>query len=190
MTKRHLIIINFLTVGINRTHLNSKNLMNYTKRISVKLFHEILKKERALGVFVSLTIPFSLCSAKAGNEIKNDTTLQGKDIPEVVVKGREIVVKDDKLLIYLSNKIKKQSFDGYSALSLLSIPGLSIDPIEETVSTNGEATMLCINGREVSKDEIKTLFPKDIIRIDYYQQHGQDKRGQDVFCTVWHDGRE
>ncbi len=171
MTKRHLIIINFLTVGINRTHLNSKNLMNYTKRISVKLFHEILKKERALGVFVSLTIPFSLCSAKAGNEIKNDTTLQGKDIPEVVVKGREIVVKDDKLLIYLSNKIKKQSFDGYSALSLLSIPGLSIDPIEETVSTNGEATMLCINGREVSKDEIKTLFPKDIIRIDYYQQH-------------------
>ena len=78
-----------------------------------KLLYEILKKERALGVFVSLTIPFSLCSAKAGNEIKNDTTLQGKDIPEVVVKGREIVVKDDKLLIYLSNKIKKQSFDGW-----------------------------------------------------------------------------
>ncbi len=121
--------------------------------------------------FISLAV--CLCNthtATAGNIIANDTIIDGKTIQEVVVQGRDIVVKDDKLIINLSNKIKKHSFDGYSALSLLSIPGLSVDPIDESVTTNGEATMLCINGREASKSEIKTLYPKDIIRIDYYQQ--------------------
>lgn len=121
--------------------------------------------------FISLAV--CLCNthaATASNTIANDTIIDGKTIQEVVVKGRDIVVKDDKLIINLSNKIKKHSFDGYSALSLLSIPGLSVDPIDENVTTNGEATMLCINGREASKSEIKTLYPKDIIRIDYYQQ--------------------
>ena len=120
-----------------------------------------------------ITLALCLCNthaATAGNITANDTIIDGKTIQEVVVKGRDIIVKDDKLIINLSNKIKKHSFDGYSALSLLSIPGLSVDPIDETVTTNGEATMLCINGREALKSEIKTLYPKDIIRIDYYQQ--------------------
>lgn len=84
--------------------------------------------------FISLAV--CLCNthaATASNTIVNDTIIDGKTIQEVVVKGRDIVVKDDKLIINLSNKIKKHSFDGYSALSLLSIPGLSVDPIDETV---------------------------------------------------------
>lgn len=113
----------------------------------------------------------NVCTAKTDTSLASDTTLQAKELQEVVVRGREIVVKDDHLILYLSNKIRKHSFDGYSALSLFSIPGLHVDPIEETVTTNGESTMLCINGREADKNEIKTIYPKDIIRIDYYQKH-------------------
>jgi len=112
------------------------------------------------------------CSAYANayTTFATDTIIDGKTIQDVVVTGREITVKDDKLIINLNEKIKKHSHDGYSALSLLSIPGLDVDPIDESVTTNGEATMLCINGREVGKDEVKTINPKDIKRIDYYQQ--------------------
>lgn len=112
----------------------------------------------------SLTLTTSL--VKPGDEVRREVKLQ-----EVVVKGKEIVVKDDRLIIYPSSKIKKHSIDGYSALSLLSVPGLHVDPIEESVTTNGEATLLCINGREADRNEIKTLYPKDIIRIDYYQRY-------------------
>ena len=106
----------------------------------------------------------------AGEIMENDTIIEGKTIQEVVVTGREIVVKEDKLIINVSNKVKKHSFDGYSALSLLTIPGMKVDAFSGSVSTNGDAAILCINGREASKDEIKTLNPKDIKRIDYYQQ--------------------
>ena len=106
----------------------------------------------------------------AGEIMENDTIIEGKTIQEVVVTGREIIVKEDKLIINVSNKVKKHSFDGYSALSLLTIPGMKVDAFSGSVSTNGDAAILCINGREASKDEIKTLNPKDIKRIDYYQQ--------------------
>lgn len=137
-------------------------------RCNVRLFHNIMTA-RARTVLILLVCHFHALTAE--EIIVRDTVMQGKEIPEVVVTGREIVVKDDKLIINLSSKIKRHSFDGYSALSLLSIPGLGVDPIDGTVTTNGQATMLCINGREATKNEIRTLYPKDIIRIDYYQRH-------------------
>lgn len=91
-------------------------------------------------------------------------------LKQVTVEGREIIMKDDKMIINVSNKVKKYSFDGYAVLSMLSIPGLRVNPIDETISSYGGAPMLCINGREAAKDEIKTLNPKDIKYIDYYQQ--------------------
>ena len=101
----------------------------------------------------------------------NDTTIQGKTLQEVVVTGKEIVTTEDKMIIHVNENVKKYSHDGYSALQMLTIPGLDVDPIDEIVKTHGIGTLLCINGREASKDEIKTLNPKDIKRIDYYQNY-------------------
>ncbi len=106
----------------------------------------------------------------ANPNLANDTIVDGKTIQEVVVQGREIIVKEDKMIINVSSKVKKYSHDGYSALSMLLIPGLKVNAFDESVSANGASTLLCINGRSVDKDEVKTLNPKDIKRIDYYPQ--------------------
>lgn len=107
---------------------------------------------------------------QANNTLVNDTIIDGKTIQEVVVTGKEITVTADKMIIRVNENVKKYSHDGYSALQLLSIPGLDVDPIDEYVRSHGIETLLCINGREASKDEIKTLNPKDIKRIEYYEQ--------------------
>lgn len=107
----------------------------------------------------------------ANNSFATDTIVDGKTIQDVVVTGKEIVTTNEKMIIYVNNNIKKYSHDGYSALSMLTIPGLTVDPIDEIVATHGAATMLCINGQAASKDEIKTLNPKDLKRIDYYQSY-------------------
>ncbi len=120
-----------------------------------------------------ISLALCLCNthaATAGNIIANDTIVDGKTIQEVVVTGKEITVTTDKMIIRVNENVKKYSHDGYSALQLLMIPGLDVDPIDEIVNTHGKGTLLCINGREASKDEIKTLNPKDIRQIDYYQQ--------------------
>ena len=51
------------------------------------------------------------------------------------------------------------------------IPTLDVDPFTKKVSTIQGETLLLINGREASSDEIRNLNPKDILRIDFYDQH-------------------
>ncbi len=101
-------------------------------------------------------------------------------IGEVVVKGRSMVRKDDKLMIYLPEQTKKNAYDGYSALSSLNIPGLRVNMFDQAVTTHGATTLLCINGREVKADEISTLNPADIKRIDYYQMQDPNHPGADA----------
>lgn len=92
-------------------------------------------------------------------------------IGEVVVNGRSMVRKGTKLMLYPSELIKRNAYDGYSALNLLDAPDLEVDMLDQTVMRNGDAATLCINGREVQADELSTLNPEDIKRIDYYQKN-------------------
>lgn len=118
--------------------------------------------------FFLLGLCFLFASINADASLQNDTIIDGKTIQEVTVTGREIVNTTDKTIINVGANVKKFSHDGYSALSLLTIPGLNVDPIDETVKSHGAETVLCINGLPASKDEVKTLNPKDLKRIDYY----------------------
>jgi hypothetical protein len=93
-----------------------------------------------------------------------------KLLSDVVVTGNSFVAKGDKMIIHIPDNIKKNTFDGYSTLSAMTIPGLNIDPVEHKVTSNFGDVLLCINGREVNADEIRTLNPQDISRIDYYQK--------------------
>lgn len=108
---------------------------------------------------------------KMNAQTNTDSIRFEQAIEEVVVIGKNIVTTNDKMIIRLPEKVKNNTHDGYSVLSMLQIPGLDVDPIEKTVKTRGSSTMICINGREVNEDEVKTLNPCDIKRIDYYQNY-------------------
>lgn len=102
---------------------------------------------------------------------KTDSTAWNVDLAETTVTSEYIVKGKDKLLIYPTKDMKNNAFDGYTILSMLMIPGLDIDEFDKTITTRNQSTTVCINGRSVEKDEIQTLNPKDIKRIDYYQYH-------------------
>lgn len=98
----------------------------------------------------------------------SDTPGVTEKLGEVIVTAKNAVVTPDKTILYVGNNIKRHAYDGYSALSLMAVPGLDVDAIDGSVSTHGKGVLLCINGLEATKDEIQTLNPKDIRRIDYY----------------------
>lgn len=122
-----------------------------------------------------ITLIFSAISImSAAREIHGasaDTIGTTHRLSEVVVKADDVTITPDKMMIRVDNKVKKHSYDGYSALSLLSIPGVNVDLFSSTVTANGSNVLLCINGLEATNDEIKTLNPKSIIRIDYYNHY-------------------
>lgn len=111
----------------------------------------------------------STCKMNAQTNI--DSISIEQTLSEVVVKANNIITTNDKIIIRLTEKVKNNTHDGYSVLATLQIPGLDVDPIEKVVKTRGNNSIICINGREVNEDEVKTLNPHDIKRIDYYQDY-------------------
>ena len=103
-----------------------------------------------------------------GSETDSIPDSRVQNLKEVVVTPEEITQTQDKLIVNVSNQVKKHSYDGYSVLANLMLPGLEVDPFSSKVSAYNNGVLLAINGIKASKNEIKALFPKDIIRIDYY----------------------
>lgn len=99
-----------------------------------------------------------------------DLVLQESDnqLDAIEVKGRRIEDVGDHKQIFPSEMLKNNANNGYTALAMLLIPRLKVDIFDNKISTHGHETMLCINGRPANEDEIKTLNPQDIKRIDYY----------------------
>lgn len=115
-----------------------------------------------IAIFISVT-----GSAYPDLEVP-DTLGRVERLGEVVVKADNIIMTPDKMIVSVDKQVKRHAYDGYSALSLMSIPGLNVSVFDHTVSAFGKDVQLLINGLEATTDEIKTLNPKDIKRIDYY----------------------
>lgn len=102
---------------------------------------------------------------------KDDSATWNFDLAEATVTAKYIVKSENKLMAFPTKDMKKNSFDGYSVLSMMMLPGLDVDEFDKKITVRNQATTICINGRQVEADEIRTLTPKDIKRVDYYQQH-------------------
>ncbi len=87
---------------------------------------------------------------------------------EVTVRGADVIMGQDKITAFVSNAVKKHSYDGYSALQQMMLPGIDVDVFSAKIQAYGEAPVIAINGIRASSREVKTLNPKAIIRIDYY----------------------
>ena len=69
-----------------------------------------------------------------GSDTDSVPDLRVQNLKEVVVTPEEITQTQDKLIVNISNQVKKHSYDGYSVLANLMLPGLEVDPFSSKVS--------------------------------------------------------
>ena len=92
---------------------------------------------------------------------------------EVVVEGEKVIQKVDRQLVMPTSAQKKVATNGVSLLQHLQLPGLSINTIEKSITTNyGGSVQLRINGVEVTQAEVMAIRPEDVIRVEYHEQPG------------------
>ena len=124
---------------------------------------------------LSLLILSSLC-AMAQNEDKTITQSEEKTITlgEVVVKAAKVVNKMDGMELYPTEVQKKSSTNGYEILQKLSLPNIKIDAASHQVSAadNKGEVQVRINGIVVGRQEMLSLNPKSIARIDFINNPG------------------
>ena len=95
-------------------------------------------------------------------------------LDEVTVKAAKVVNKPDGMTIYPTETQKKNSSNGYGLLEKLALPKLRIDNATHSVSAidNKGTVQLRINGIIADKQEMVSLDPKSITRIDFIDNPG------------------
>ena len=96
------------------------------------------------------------------------TSIQAKELDEVVVKASYLTREDDHILAIPTKEQRKHAVTGYDLLNNLMIPGVSVERSTGSVATPSGAATLYIDGRKVDFREVQSLRPKDIVRVEFF----------------------
>lgn len=95
------------------------------------------------------------------------------NLDNVEVAAAGIVNAKDRFIAYPTKQQLKTSTDGIELLQSMMLPRLFVDPVREKITIGGgDEVQLRINGVKASKEQVKTIQPNDIIRIEYHDNPG------------------
>lgn len=91
----------------------------------------------------------------------------------VTVSASNTSSRSDRKLVFPSDRQVKASTNGMDLLQQLMLPKIQVNPMSSEIKVPGNGEVqLRINGVKVEIDEIKSLIPSDIIRIEYHDNPG------------------
>lgn len=102
------------------------------------------------------------------NEASTDSVAKTVQMKEMVVGGSLVQREVDHVNCIPTAKQKKHSHSGFELIRNMMIPDLTVNTEKGVVTTPAGPAGLYINGRLASAREVKTLRPKDIVRIEYH----------------------
>ncbi len=111
-------------------------------------------------------------AASAQVEAGDSAAADIKLLDEVVVKGATVVHKPNFDSYRPRPQAKEMASDGLTLLANMQIPGIVVNPVMNTVTVNGSVPQIRINGREAELDELQTLLPQSIVRVEYHPNPG------------------
>lgn len=94
---------------------------------------------------------------------------KGRDLGEVIVKGNSLIHSNGRTIIYPSQADVRASTTAIGLFQKLPLAGLTVDPINRSLSVRGGSPVILINGVPSSLEDIYSLQPKDINKIEYSQ---------------------
>ena len=91
----------------------------------------------------------------------------------VTVSASNTSSRSDRKLVFPSDRQVKASTNGMDLLQQLMLPKITVNPMSNEIKVPGNGEVqLRINGVKVELDEVKSLLPADIIRIEFHDNPG------------------
>lgn len=88
-------------------------------------------------------------------------------LKELSVTADQVVYSKGRIIIYPSSSEVKASSTSIELFQKLPMAGLTVNTIHRTLSVDGGSPYILINGRPASMNEVNTLAPKDIEKIEF-----------------------
>lgn len=126
--------------------------------------------KRTLAVLVTAVLGATLLSAHT--EI--DTTYWRTDtIGEVTVKASRQITKSDRNVLLPTAEQRRVATSGHDLLGRMHLPRISVNALTgEIGSASGSEVQLRINGVKATSEEVASLSPDDILRIEHHPSPG------------------
>lgn len=127
-------------------------------------------KSRIFSKVIKLVVIFLLPVIADAKE-KNDT-IAVHELSEIVIQAPKVIRKPDMDVMYPSESAVKNSKNGLQLLNNLMIPTLTVNDVMGSVSASGQAVQVRINGREATIEQIRSLLPESIKRVEWIDNPG------------------
>lgn len=99
-------------------------------------------------------------------------TIAVHELNEIVVKAPKVIRKADMDVYYPSQSAVENSHNGMQLLTNLMIPSLTVTDALGTIKAAGQSVQVRINGREASVEQVKSLLPSTVKRIEWIDNPG------------------
>lgn len=94
-------------------------------------------------------------------------------LEEVTVTASSVINQHDRKIILPTAHQLKASTDGVSLLQHLQLNRIYVNPVQQTISSTSKGDVqLRINGAKVEMQEVLSIRPEDVIRIEYHDEPG------------------
>ena len=104
---------------------------------------------------------------------------------EVVIQASSRIDKIDRQIILPTSIQIKSSNSGYELLNNLMIPGLRVDPIQNSIAAvGGGDVQLRINNVLASTTQVKALRPSNVLRVEYIDDPGVRYGSENVSAVI------
>lgn len=121
----------------------------------------------------SLTIIMSLNLLYAHPLSIDTDTIAYRQLDELTIEASRVIRKADMDVYIPSKETIEKSKNGMQLLSNLMIPALSASDVLGTVKASGQTVQIRINGREASIDQLRTLLPETIKKVEWFDNPGR-----------------
>lgn len=111
-------------------------------------------------------------------------TLTTQDFDEIVIKAPKVIRKPDMDVLYPSESAVENSKNGMQLLTHLMIPTLTVNEVMGSISASGQDVQLRINGREASVEQVRSLLPESIKRVEWIDNPGLRYNGATYVLNV------
>jgi hypothetical protein len=157
--------------------------------------HPYYYRKSFLAMKHTITLAVALCASligfaqdvkEAADSIHTEATdsisseadaAMSHELQEVVIEAPRVIHKADMDMFYPSTSAVEQSQNGMQLLRNLRIPSLSVNEVMGTITTTGESVQVRINGREATIEQVKTLLPETIKRVEWMDNPGLRYKG-------------
>lgn len=92
---------------------------------------------------------------------------RGTTLDEITVDANMVMHKNGSTIVYPSSSDVQSSYSSLDLFMKLPLAGLDVNPIDRTLTAKGGAPYITIDGVPSTIDDVRSLQPKDILRVDF-----------------------